>query len=187
MASVPAHGEDWLQFKFDSRNSGNAGDHRLQPASLGLVGAVPLTDGVYASPVVADGRIYAVDGSGVVFCIDAEILETVWRVETRGGLENCNNISSPAIIGEYLHVGTTAGIYYVIDRATGEIVNEVDCLDPIFSAAAVGNERAYFVTLGAQVYAGEAGWGGRLDLGLRRGVARLSREPLEWRRMACSP
>ena len=162
MTSVPAHGEDWLQFKFDARNSGDAGDRRLQPEALGLMGAVPLTDGIYASPVVADGRIYAVDGSGVVFCVDAETLETEWRVETRGGLENCNNISSPAIIGEYLHVGTTAGIYYVIDRATGEIVNEVDCLDPIFSAAAVGSERAYFVTLGAQVYAvepdGEVAW-----------------------------
>ena len=57
--------------------------------------------------------------------------------------------------GPYLHVGTTAGFYYVIDRERGEVVAEVDCLDPIFSAPAVGDGRVYFVTLGAQVYAVE--------------------------------
>ena len=30
----------------------------MLPATLGLVGAVPLTDGIYASPVVADGKVY---------------------------------------------------------------------------------------------------------------------------------
>ncbi|REJ86602.1 MAG: hypothetical protein DWQ34_26880 [Planctomycetota bacterium] len=156
LVSLPAQGEDWLQFKFDSRNSGDAPERTLEPESLGLAGAVPLTDGIYTSPVIADGRVYVIDGSGVVFCFDAETLETVWRVETRGGPENCNNISSPAIVGPYLHVGTTAGIYYVIDRASGEIVNEVDCLDPIFSAPAAGRDRVYFATLGAQVYAVES-------------------------------
>ncbi|MBT4868214.1 MAG: PQQ-binding-like beta-propeller repeat protein, partial [Planctomycetaceae bacterium] len=93
-----AAGEEWLQFKYDARHSGDVAERSVGP-SLGLVGAVPLTDGIYASPVIADGRIYVVDGSGVAFCIDAKSLEVVWKVATQGGAENCNNVSSPAIVG----------------------------------------------------------------------------------------
>ncbi len=145
-------GESWLQYKFDAGHSGNAAGRTIDP-DLGLVGVVPLTDGVYTSPVVADSRIYIVDGSGVAFCINAENLEVIWKVATRGGPENCNNVSSPAIVGEYLHFGTMSGWYYVLDRETGDVVKTIDCRDPIFSAPVVGNDRVYFVTLGSQVHA----------------------------------
>ncbi len=157
----PASAEEWLQFKFDARHSGNAPERSLE-TPLGLVGAVPLTDGIYTSPVVADNRIYVVDGAGVAFCIDAESLDVVWKTATKGGAENCNNVSSPAIAGEYLHFGTMSGIYYVLDRKTGAVVREIDCKDPIFSAPVAGAGRVYFVTLGSQVYAvepdGEVAW-----------------------------
>ncbi len=162
LSPSPADGEAWPQFKFDSRHSGNAPDRAVDVDSLGLLGAVPLTDGIYTSPVIADGRVYVVDGSGVAFCIDAESLEVVWKVATTGGASNCNNVSSPAILGNYLHFGTMAGIYYVLDRATGKVVKEIDCGDPIFSAPVAGRDRAYFVTLGSQVVAvepeGEVVW-----------------------------
>lgn len=113
--------EDWLQYKFDERHSGNAFDRDIQ-LPLGLLGTVPLSDAVFTSPVVADSRVYVVDGSGVAFCIDAETLDVVWRFESRGGAANCNNVSSPAIIGPYLHFGTVAGSYYVLDRRNGDVV-----------------------------------------------------------------
>ena len=74
-------------------------------SDLGLIGAVPLTDAVFTAPVVADGRVYAVDGSGVAFCIDASTLRVLWKSETAGDKANCNNVSSPAIVGRYLHFG----------------------------------------------------------------------------------
>lgn len=158
-ASLPA--EDWLQWKFDAGHSGNAPDRDVQ-TPLGLVAAVPLSDGVYTSPVIADGRVYVVDGSGVAFCFDAENLKPVWRTPTRGGKDNCNNVSSPAIAGKFLHFGTMSGWYYVLDRITGKVVREIDCRDPIFSAPAVSEGRVYFATLGSQVYAvepnGEVAW-----------------------------
>ena len=46
-------GENWLQFKYDCRHSGNVPD-RSVAVPLGLVGAVPLTDAVFTAPVVAD-------------------------------------------------------------------------------------------------------------------------------------
>ena len=64
-------GQSWDQIKFDSRHSGNV-PQRSITTPLGLVGAVPLSDAVFTSPVIADGRICAVDGSGTAWGIDAQ-------------------------------------------------------------------------------------------------------------------
>lgn len=161
-STVFAHAaEDWPQLLGNAHRSGNAPEAELG-ASLGLVGAVPLSDGIYASPVVAGGKVFAIDGSGVVFAIDASTLKVVWKFATRGGAGNCNNVAAPAVMGKYLHVGTAAGYYYVFDRESGEVVRELDCREPIFSSLAAGTKRVYFATLGAQVYAvepnGEVAW-----------------------------
>ncbi len=145
-------GENWQQFKYDCRHSGNV-PSRSVSVPLRLIAAVPLTDAVFTAPVVANGHVYAVDGSGVVFCIDSETLRPVWRYATGGGKANCNNVSSPAIAGRYLHFGTMAGSYYVLDTVTGAVVKEIACGEPIFSAPVVANDRVYFATLGSQIYA----------------------------------
>jgi len=158
-AALPA--ADWPQAQGNAQRSGDAPQATL-PADLGLVAAVGLTDGIYASPVVADGMVYAIDGAGVVFAIDANTAKEQWRFATKGGPGNCNNVSAPAVIGTYLHVGTTAGYYYVLDRKSGKVVKEIDCGEPIYSNIAVSEGRAYVATLGAQVYAvkpgGEVAW-----------------------------
>ncbi|MGD8239482.1 MAG: PQQ-binding-like beta-propeller repeat protein [Armatimonadota bacterium] len=148
----PCAAEDWLQFKYDCGHSGNAPGRDVTPP-LGLVGAIPLTDAILTAPVIADGRIYAVDGSGVAFCIDAATLRVIWKVATRGGNANCNNVSSPAIAGDYLHFGTMVGSYYVLALSDGAVVKEIRCGDPVFSTPVVGEDRVYFATLGSRVYA----------------------------------
>ncbi len=152
LAAAAVAQESWLQLKFDSRHSGNV-PNRSVNVPLGLAGAVPLTDAVFTAPVVKDGRVYVVDGAGVASCVDAATMEVVWKRKTRGGGANCNNVSSPAIAGEYLHFGTMAGSYYVLDLADGEVVEEIRCGEPIFASPLVANDRVYFVTLGSQVYA----------------------------------
>ena len=92
--------ENWPQLKGDALHSGNAPQAKIE-TPLGLLDAIPLTDGVYASPAVSDGKIYAIDGSGVVFAIDAGTHKVDWKFATKGGPGNCNNISSPAVIGKY--------------------------------------------------------------------------------------
>lgn len=153
--------EEWHQLKHDARHSGNVPD-RTVSSPLGLVGTVPLGDAIFTSPVVDQQHIYAVNGSGEVFCIHRDTLDIVWRTKTLGGAGNCNNVSSPAIVGPYLHVGTVAGYYYVIDRTSGRVVRRIDCGDPIFSAPVIVDQRAYFATLGSQVFAveptGEVAW-----------------------------
>jgi outer membrane protein assembly factor BamB len=160
--STCALAEDWPQFMFNSAHSGNAADRDIEVENLGIQGAVAMSDGIYTSPVVADGKVFVVDGSGLCACFDAATLNAVWEFQSKGGKQNVNNVSSPAIVGKYLHFGTTAGIYYVLDRATGAVVKEIDCKEPIFSTPVIGKDRVYFATLGAQVYAitndGEVKW-----------------------------
>lgn len=145
-------GDTWHQYQGDALRSGNVPTAEI-PARMGLVGAFPTTDGLYSSPVVSGDTVYLVDGSGVVFAIDTTTLTERWRFATRGGASNCNNVASPAIAGEYLHVATMAGSYYVLDRHTGHVVTELDCQDAIFASPAVCGDRVYFATLGARVYA----------------------------------
>jgi outer membrane protein assembly factor BamB len=145
-------GEDWPQWKFDCRNSGNAPDRDVA-TPLGLVDAVPLCDAIFTAPAVVEDRVYVVDGSGVAWCFDAKTLELVWKYETAGGPANCNNVSSPAVVAGYVHFGTMAGAYYVLDRVTGQVAARIDTGDPIFSAPVVGDGSVYFATLGSRVYA----------------------------------
>jgi len=151
-AATAAAAEDWVQLKYDSRHSGNVPD-RSVTTPLGLMGAVALTDAVFTSPVVAEGRVYVVDGSGVIFCVDASTLDVLWKFDTSQKKASCNNVSSPAIAGRYLHVGTMAGTYYVFDRANGNVVKTIACGEPIFSTPVVANGRVYFATLGSHIYA----------------------------------
>jgi outer membrane protein assembly factor BamB len=140
-----------------------AGDQWLQlQGDLGLLGAVPLTDGIYAAPAVDRRTVYAVDGSGVVHAVCAETLQVRWTFATRGGPGNVNNVSSPAIVGPYLHLGTMAGYYYVLDRESGRVVPSWIVASRSSRRRRSGDERVYFATLGARVYAvepdGEVAW-----------------------------
>jgi len=153
LVSLPGRtGEDWRQLKFDSLHSGNV-PGRSVTTPLGLVAAVPLTDAVFTAPAVAGGRVFVLDGAGVLFCIDAASAGVLWKFESPGGKGNCNNVSSPAVAGEYVHFGTTAGIYHVLRAADGKVVKEIPCGEPIFSAPVVGRDGVYFATLGSRIYA----------------------------------
>src|SRR5690606_34295006 len=66
------------------------------------------------------------------------------------------------VAGRFVHVGTMAGKYFVLDRDSGALVREIDCAEPVFAAPVVGEDRVYFATLGARVFSvkpdGELVW-----------------------------
>jgi hypothetical protein len=150
----PVSAADWPQLQGNAARSGNVPGEVLE-SPLGLVAMVPLMDGIYASPVVSDGNVFVMDGSGVVLAIDAQTNQVAWKFDSRNRPGNVNNVAAPAVVGNYLHVGTTAGYYYVLNKNTGEVLKPIDCREPIFSAPIVGKDRVYFATLGARVYAVE--------------------------------
>ncbi|OHB81737.1 MAG: hypothetical protein A2W31_07140 [Planctomycetes bacterium RBG_16_64_10] len=147
-----AAAEDWVQLKFDAGHSGDVPQRRVT-TPLGLIGAVPLTDSVLAAPVVSGPRVYVLDAAGVLSSIDVETCSVAWRFASPPGVDNCNNVSAPAIAGQFVHFGTSAGQYYVLDKETGAVVRQIACGEPIFSAPVVSAGRVYFATLGARVYA----------------------------------
>ena len=149
---LPTAAEDWSQWKYDSRRSGDLPDRDIG-SNLGLLGAAPLSDAVLTAPAVVGGRVYTVDASGTAYCFDAASLKQLWKYVTRGGAANCCNVSSPTVIEGRVHFGTSAGWYYVLDAASGQLVREIDCGEPIFAAPVASGGRVYFATLGAQVYA----------------------------------
>ncbi len=153
--------EVWIQPGFDSKHSGNASSIEIK-LPLGLQRAIPLTDAMFTSPVVTPDRIFALDGSGVLFCVDAQTCEVLWTFASDKSPYNCNNYSSPVLAGQFIHFGTMTGSYFVVDAADGHVVRKIDCGEPIFSCPVVDGERVYFATLGSQIYAlnpqGETQW-----------------------------
>jgi outer membrane protein assembly factor BamB len=151
--------ESWPQLQFDSRRSGNVEDRHLPDKPLGLIAAQPLTDAVFTAPAVADNRVFVVDGSGTAHAFDAATLKPLWKFETGSATNkqwtNVNNISSPAIVGDYLHFGTMAGRYYVLHAADGSIAAKIELDEPIFSSPAISDDgqTVYFASLGSRVYA----------------------------------
>ena len=121
-----ASAEEWLQIKFDS-----AAPAMCRPAALGtplgLIGAVPLTDAIFTSPVVS--RWPSLYGGRLRHGIRSrcpDIEGACGNSTSRGGPGNCNNVSSPALVGGRLHFGTMAGNYYVLNAADGKVVQEID-------------------------------------------------------------
>src|SRR5436190_22256957 len=94
LSAAAARGGDWPQLQGDALRSGNAPAAEVK-TPLGLAGAVPLTDGIYAAPAVADGKVFVAYGAGVVVAIDSRTLKEVGRFATRGGPGNCNNGAAP--------------------------------------------------------------------------------------------
>jgi outer membrane protein assembly factor BamB len=151
-AQEPGAGNGWTQLKFDARRSGNAADRDVEE-SLGLLAAVPTSDAILTAPVIARGKVYVADASGKVSCIDATTFKIVWEFQSRGGAANCNNVSSPALAGNYLHFGTMAGSWIVLDAERGTLVRELRVGEPVFTSALVAKDRVYFATVGSRVHA----------------------------------
>ncbi len=161
MSLVFGQAEDWPQRLGNPLRSGDASLSKFD-SSLSIFAALPLTDSVLASPVIGDGCLVAMDASGVVHAYDAATLEKRWAFETKGGSGNCNNVASPVLIDGYVHLGTMAGWYYVLEQKTGKLVKELDVGEPIFASPVISKNRVYFTTLGARSFAispaGEIHW-----------------------------
>ena len=149
-----SHASNWPQYQLDNRHSGNAAEHKIA-SPLGLLTATPLSDAIFVSPAVVDGKVFVVDGSGVAWCFDSKTLKQIWRAPTDGGPANVNNVSSPAVVNGFVHFGTTAGNYYVLRASTGEVVAKIAVAEPIFSSPVIADDQSsvYFATLGSRVHA----------------------------------
>ncbi|UPW00834.1 PQQ-binding-like beta-propeller repeat protein [Halorussus gelatinilyticus] len=137
----------WPQFGHDASNAGYARSASGPGADAALAWRFDAkTPTMNASPVVADGTVYA-PGSGdpgYVHAIDAETGESVWRFEP-AGYASC----APAVADGRVYFGTWSKKFYALDAATGEQVWASDVGHRFGSSSpAVSDGTVYVGTVG---------------------------------------
>lgn len=113
---------------------------------------------INARPVVADGRIYAVDADGVVVAMDAETGQQVWERELRSGSRR-DRMSFGGGVGFdsgriYAHAGFRSMV--ALDAATGAEIWRAEADTPFQSAPTINAGRVYITTDDNQLYAFDA-------------------------------
>ena len=108
------------------------------------------SQGVIASPALADGVYYLGDGDGLFYARDGATGEELWRFEAGGGIS-----SSPVILAERVYFGARDGALYALNRADGSRIWTLDLGAPIELPPAYAGGRLYVRTADGRVHAVE--------------------------------
>ena len=108
------------------------------------------SQGVIASPALADGVYYLGDGDGVFYARDQATDEEIWRFEAGGGIT-----SSPVILGERVYFGGRDGMLYALNRMDGTLAWTLDMGSPIELPPAYSGGRLYVRTADGRAHAVE--------------------------------
>jgi outer membrane protein assembly factor BamB len=115
--------------------------------------------GLYASPAVSDGIVYAGSGSGRPFCaLDAATGTLLWEYPA-----GKTAYSSPAVENEAVYVGSNDNNnVYALDAATGELLWNFTAGDAILSSPAVAGNVVYAGSYDGNLYALDSATGSLL-------------------------
>ena len=116
-------------------------------------GTVWRNDGLqvgYASPAIANGRLYVVDNSATLFALDARSGEVFWEYSLGRVGKGSPTVTADGVI----YVGEQNGVFHIIQDEGGHptplsrvAFDRADGLvDEIFGSPAVANGRVYFMT-----------------------------------------
>lgn len=111
----PAEAQPWGMFQGDAGHTAFSTDERVQLPLL-LKWRVPTAQRIEASPVVANGSVYAATYEGVVYAVSLETGEELWSGKVDGKV-----IGTPAIGGETLFVPVLDGNIYALDARDGTL------------------------------------------------------------------
>ncbi|MBV9735805.1 MAG: PQQ-binding-like beta-propeller repeat protein [Acidisphaera sp.] len=118
---------------------------------------------ITAQPVVAGGRVYAMDSSAVVTAFDARNGASVWRFNTRARHDRSTNVGGGvAFDGGVLYVSTGRGEALALDAATGALKWRQPLGAPGRSSPTVAGGRLYLTTIEGKLLALAVGDGKRL-------------------------
>ncbi len=94
-----------------------------------------------ASPIVVDGKVYTINGAGVLSCGDPQTGERLWRIRLKGPF-GCSPVSN----GSHLYIFNEMGVGQCIDitgEAEARVVSEVELDDTILSTPALSDDSLY--------------------------------------------
>jgi outer membrane protein assembly factor BamB len=116
-----------------------------------------------AQPMVAYGRVYSMDGAGVITAFSLQTGEQVWRTPTKPKKMRSSNVGGGLTVAEgnvFVVDGVAESL--ALDAKTGEIRWRVDVGTPGRSAPTVFNGRMVFGTIDERLVALDASTGRQL-------------------------
>ena len=111
-------------------------------------------------PVVANGRVFAMDASGRVAAFDAGNGRQAWRVRVTGEGEESNPLGGGLALGDgRLYVSTGFGEVLALDPANGGLLWRAEANGPIRAAPAYSAGRIFVISIDNQLEALDAASG----------------------------
>jgi len=108
------------------------------------------SQGIIASPSVADGVFYQGDGDGRFSAHEARSGGEIWSYEASGGI-----VSSPIVLGDRVYFGSRDGTLHALNRADGASIWQLDLGAPIELPPAYADGRLYVRTADGMLHAVE--------------------------------
>ncbi len=160
----PAPVAEWPQpGRVPSHVSVNAAHAGLKPRWVADIGEGEKTGVLSAQPMVAYGRVYSMDGAGVVSAFSLHDGARIWRTPTKPKKMRSSNLGGGLTGADGTgFVGEGVAESRAIDAATGEIRWRVDVGTPGRSAPTVADGRMVFGTIDERLVALESATGRQL-------------------------
>jgi outer membrane protein assembly factor BamB len=118
---------------------------------------------VLSQPVVAKGRIYAMDGAVQVSAVDAATGNRVWQVDLKPEEERGNSFGGGiAFWNDGLYVSTGYAQVLALDPADGRVIWKTSVAAPVRSGPSVSDGRIFVVTVDNELVVLAANDGRRL-------------------------
>jgi outer membrane protein assembly factor BamB len=103
---------------------------------------------VLSQPVVAGGRIYAMDGANHVTALDAASGSRIWQVDLKPEKERGNAFGGgPCLWRDRLYVATGFAQVVALDPADGKVIWRQNVTAPVHAPPTVADGRVFAVTL----------------------------------------
>jgi outer membrane protein assembly factor BamB len=109
---------------------------------------------VMSQPVIADGRIYAMDGGVQVSALDAASGKPFWQVDLRPEDQKGNTFGGgPCFWNNRLYVSTGYAEVLAVDPNDGKVIWRKSVASPVHSAPTVDRNRIFVVTVDNELIA----------------------------------
>ena len=162
----PAVNPDWPE---PGGNPAHAMGHPALPVKLARGWETGIGDGsgrytrVMSQPVVARGRVFAMDGGVQVSALETTSGKSIWRVDLKPEKQRGNAFGGgPSFANDRLFVSTGYAEVVALDPANGKVIWRHSVAAPIHSAPTVADGRVFVVTVDNELNALSAEDGKRL-------------------------
>jgi outer membrane protein assembly factor BamB len=147
----PAVNPDWPE---PGGNPAHAMNHPALPEKLARAWETSIGEGsarytrVMSQPVIAGGRIFAMDGGVLLSALDAASGKTIWQVDLKPEDQRGNAFGGgPSFWKDRLYVATGYAEVLALDPADGKVVWRKNVTSPVHAPPTVADGRIFAVTV----------------------------------------